>query len=78
MPQTEFIQWIAYLNNKGPDITEQQLAVLTTVAANAMGGKHKVTDFLVSKRTEHQSSSSPKPLDMAGVRGAFNGIATKK
>ena len=50
LSHSEFRGWIKYIRNKPPSIQEHQMAVLTTVAINAMGGKAKHTDFLVSKQ----------------------------
>lgn len=71
MPQQEFLQWISYFANAKPDVQEQQMAVLTTVAANAMGGKAKVTDFLLSKVQEKKTAPTAQSL-----RGIF-GVTPK-
>jgi hypothetical protein len=67
MPHSEYLQWVSYFENKKPDIQEQQMAILTTVAANAMGGKAKVTDFLVSK--VKKGSKVTTPQDLRGIFG---------
>ncbi len=72
MPHQEFLQWISYFNNRPPEVQEQQMAVLTTVAANAMGGKAKVTDFLLSKVTKKGKAATPESL-----RGAFGILSPK-
>ena len=74
MPQNEFLQWMSYYRNKRPDIQEQQMAVLTTVATNAMGGKRKVEDFLISRT----KSDKPKPMKADAIKGVFGGMLTNK
>ena len=66
LPYKEFIGWVNYIRNKPPSIQEYQMAVLTTVAANAMGGKSKHTDFLVSKmpkQTKAVEKAAPTAFD---------------
>lgn len=73
MPQDEYYGWMTYLKNKPPDIMEQQIAVLSTLVSNGLGGKAKVTDFLLSKVTEQK----PKQITADTLRGAFGGIVNK-
>ena len=79
MPKREFMQWLSYLHFKQPDIQEQQMAVLTTVAANAMGGKKKVTDFIISKpkRNTVTHSSGAQVMSADSIRGVFGSVAKK-
>lgn len=67
MPKDEFLKWVSYIQNKPPSIEEQQLAVLSTLVSNGLGGKAKVTDFLVSKTPE----SKPKKATASDLRGLF-------
>ncbi len=64
---SEFNKWIAYLSFKNPDVNEIQLAVLSTLVSNGLGGKAKVNDFIVSKVAEEK-----KPQDIFGM---FNACA---
>ena len=66
----EFAGWVDYIRNKPPNIQEFQMAVLTSVAANAMGGKSKYTDFLVSKMPK-----SNKPVQEASAWDSFAAAA---
>tara|TARA_R110000772_G_scaffold5454_1_gene19456 strand:- start:11315 stop:11563 length:249 start_codon:yes stop_codon:yes gene_type:complete len=68
MPRDEFMKWISYLNNKPPTIQEQQMAVLSTIVSNALGGKAKVKDFLVSK-TPKQKVKNMTATDMREAFG---------
>ena len=76
LTQNEYHKWLRYLQYKQPEVQEIQMAVLTTVASNAMGGKSKVDDFLLSK--------PPKPakkhvgMSSNDVRAALMGLAIKK
>ena len=74
MPKDEFIKWISYLNNKPPDVQEQQMAVLSTIVSNALGGKAKVKDFLISKTPQPQN----KPISVEGMRSRLLGGKVKK
>ena len=49
LSEPEFVGWLHYLRNEPPSIQEQQMAILTTIVVNSMGGKAKYTDFLISK-----------------------------
>lgn len=67
MPMDEFMKWISYLNNKPPNIQEQQMAVLSTIVANALGGKTKVKDFIISKMPEAEKQTMTPEM----MRGLF-------
>lgn len=73
MPKDEFIKWLSYLMNKPPSVQEQQMAVLSTLVSNALGGKAKVKDFLVSKIPEKER----KTMSPEAMRGLL-GVASKK
>ena len=65
----EFQGWVSYLNSKGPDVTEVQLAVLSNLVASGLGSKNsKVTDFILSTTGE-----KVKPKTSFD---SFNAIAT--
>lgn len=51
---SEYSKWMLYLNNKEPSITELQLAMLSTLVSNGLGGKHKLQDFIISKPTTNK------------------------
>ena len=70
MPKDEFIKWISYLNNKSPTIQEQQLAVLSTIVNNALGGKAKVHDFILSKMPKKESQT----FSVESMRGLLGGL----
>ena len=70
MTYKEFEGWVSYLNYKGPDVAEVQMAVLSNLVASGLGAKKsKVNDFLVSGKT------SPKEKHTAF--DSFAGIATE-
>jgi len=46
---SEFDDWLLYFEKKPPDVQEIQMAVLTTLVTNALGGKEaKVSDYILS------------------------------
>lgn len=58
-----------YFNQKPADITEIQLAILSTIVSNALGGKTKVEDFILS------ASSKKKPVITENdVTSLFRGL----
>ena len=74
MPHSEYIGWLSLLRYEEPDVTEMQLATLTMVVANALGGKSKVKDFLVRK-PDNKSVSNGKEMSMDAIKGVFGGVA---
>ncbi len=66
----DYYKWVAYLSHKKPEVTEIQLAVLSTLVSNGLGGKAKVDDFLISIEKKQKE----KPLT---AFDSFNGIATE-
>ena len=47
----EFQGWVSYLNTKGPDVAEVQMAVLSNLVASGLGAKNsKVKDYLISSK----------------------------
>ncbi len=70
----EYYKWVSYLSHKKPEVTEIQLAVLSTLVSNGLGGKAAVKDFLIS-------DSGPKIQNTGGmsndqVKAAFSGVTT--
>lgn len=73
----EYYKWMAYISYKKPDITEQQLAVLSTIVSNALGGKAKVEDFLVSK-PKKETSNKVAPMDANAIATIFSAVSTPR
>lgn len=48
MSMSELHSWVEYLSKEPTNSIEIQLALLTTVVANMMGGKKKLDDFLIT------------------------------
>lgn len=48
MSIVELRGWAEYLSMEPTNSTEIQLALLTSVVANMMGGKSKIDDFLIT------------------------------
>ncbi len=76
MPLSEYNKWLIFLQDDEPDVTELQLAVLSTLVSNAVGGKSKVTDFIIRKSTK-TPTNRPKGVTEKEVRGAFGMFARK-
>jgi len=74
--QQEFNGWVYYLNNKGPDVEEIQLAVLTNMVAQGLGSKKsKVTDYIISKTHEPKSEpTDTKVMSASAVKAAFSSL----
>lgn len=74
MTKDELYKWISYINNKPPTVQEQQMAVLSTMVANALGGKKKakVQDFLISKSPDKKVKGN----DLTAMRSIF-GVSKK-
>ncbi len=81
MPMDEYKDWLSYFFYKEAEVTEVQLAVLSTMVSNGLGGKGKVDDFLITDKM--QKAALPKKKTSQGmgsedVRAAFGGMFTKK
>ena len=75
LTHAEFTKWLAYFKYKQPDVTEIQLAVLSTIVASAAGNKDvKVKDFLISNK----SGEPPKPISSNEIKSIFGAMAVKK
>ena len=70
---SEFIGWLSYLRYDEPDTNEIQLATLSMLVSNGLGGKGKVKDFLVRKPDDSQQRG---PMSADAVKGIFSGVAT--
>ena len=75
LTQVDYQKWVSYFQYKQPDIQEIQLAVLSTLVSNGLGGKAKVDDFLLSKQDSRMEDKAPKAMTEEEVRGAFAGFA---
>ena len=76
MSQREFYGWLDYLNDKGPDVQELQLAVLSNMVASGLGSKKsKVSDFIITK--QRQQISSTGVMDEKTVRSTFSALARR-
>ncbi len=70
LPDDEYYQWMTYLRYKKPTINEIQLANVSALIVQAVGGKAKVSDFLIS-------DNKPITTTTQGVKdGAFKSFAT--
>ena len=76
MPSSEYKKWLIFLQEDEPDVTEIQLAVLSTLVSNGLGGKAKVDDFILRKPQKDTSNKS-KGVGEKEVRGAL-GMFSKK
>ena len=77
MPRSEYIAWLSYLRYDEPDVTEIQLATLSMQVSTGLGGKGKVTDFLVRKPDTKRVSDN-KVMSEDAVRNVFSGFAHKQ
>ena len=80
LPRSEYVRWLSYLKYEEADVQEIQLATLSMLVANALGGKSKVKDFLIHKpNTTPQAitnrDGSPKVMSEDAIRNVFSGVA---
>lgn len=73
MPVSEFNGWMKYYAQKPPDVQELQMAVLCTIVSNAVGGKSKVDDFILSNK-DANSNSSTSAITPEQVSSIFNAL----
>ncbi len=69
-----------YFSNKPPDISEIQLAIISTLIVNAMGSKKKakVDDFIISKQISKKDKRGLlEPMPENEVRSTFAGISVR-
>ena len=76
MPTSEYNKWLIFLKDDEPDVTEIQLAVLSTLVSNGLGGKAKVADFILRK-PQKDTTVNPKGIGEKEIRGAL-GMFSKK
>ena len=69
--------WLSYFRYDEPDIQEMQMAVLSAMVSNGLGGKAKVTDFLMRK-PEKETVSGTNVMSEDAVRSVFSGVAHKQ
>ena len=69
--------WLSYFRYDEPDVQEMQLAVLSTLVSNGLGGKAKVTDFLIRK-PDNPTVSIGKEMSPDAVKSVFSGIAQER
>ncbi len=72
----DYQKWVSYYQYKQPEITEIQLAVLSSMVSNGLGGKAKVEDFLLSKQDSRMEDKTPQVMTENEVRSVFSGFAT--
>ncbi len=79
LPHTEYRKWLSYLQYQEPDTQEIQLAVLSTIVSNALGGKSKVKDYLINKPEERleQRRLRTKGMSASQVAAVFSGVTKK-
>ena len=80
MPVSEYRGWLLYLNNKQPDETEIQLAVLSNLVASGLGSKKsKVDNFLLNKPKQRaiQNTDPTKGMGTLDIKAAFSGLAVQ-
>lgn len=66
----EFNGWIKYFKQKPADVTEIQLAILSTIVNNALGGKATVKDFIMSGDATKKKTT----IDPDEVSSLFRGL----
>ncbi len=78
LTSTEYMGWVQYFEHKPPDIPEVQLAIISTLIANAMGSKRKskVSDFIISKQVEKQERKL-RPMEDNEIRSTFATVSVR-
>lgn len=74
MSINELREWAEYLSQEPVNSTEIQLALLTSVAANMMGGKSKIDDFLITSY-KPPKDDAPQFASEADVKNMFSIIS---
>jgi hypothetical protein len=73
MSINELNSWSEYLSLEPSNSIEIQLALLTTVVANMMGGKKSVDDFLITNYKPQVDK--PQFMDESDVKNMFSLIS---
>ncbi len=63
MTEKEFLMWIEYDSYEPLNSADLQVALLTSVTANAAGSKAAPSDFLISRKPEVQEPLTGKALE---------------
>jgi len=71
LTKSELYGWMSYFKYKEPDVQEVQMAILISTVNNALGGKAKTEDYILS-HTPKVKSKKVKDNNFA----AFAAIAT--
>ena len=75
MPKSELRLWATYMSQEPSNSTELQLALLTTVASNMMGGKNKLDDFNITQyKVKKTEEISTKPMSVDAIRSKFSNV----
>lgn len=73
MSMSELREWAEFLSKEPVNSVEVQLALLTTIVANMMGGKKKIDDFLITSYKEDK----PMYASEESVSAIFASISKK-
>ena len=73
LPDEEYYQWMRYLTYKKPSVNEIQLANISALIIQAVGGKAKVADFILS---DNETTHKPNGVKDAAFH-SFDAIATE-
>jgi len=73
MSINELNSWAEYLSMEPSNSIEIQLALLTTIVANMMGGKKSVDDFIIT--SYRPKVDKPIFMDEADVKNIFSLIS---
>ena len=75
MTKSELKKWAIYMSKEPSNSVELQLALLTTVASNMMGGKHKLDDFYITQyKIDTPSQAEAKPMAANAIRSKFSNL----
>lgn len=76
LTKDEVLGWLSYFKNKPADIQEIQMAMLITSVRNALGGKTKVDEFILTSKKQKQQQKAKEDEDTITI-GDFQPIAKK-
>ena len=79
IPKSEYTKWMSFFHFQEPDTYEIQLATLSSLVFNAIGGKSKVKDYLINKPAEREETRilRTKGMTDSQVAAAFSSVAKK-
>jgi len=72
----EFTGWLLYLQQRGPDVNEIQMAMLTTLVGKGLGDKSATIEKFIISNTETKNETASQKVNEVGA--VLSAMSVKK